>query len=270
MMTGIFPDLPHADYHSMEGYISNSYLSRLNICPAAAKVPQEETSAMTFGRAFHSFILDGMTAFSRDVAILPELNLRTNDGKAAKIAFQEANKGKAIITADDLTAIIEMDKAVKAHPFAKNLIGVGSNEVSIFWKSQFYELPCKARPDKIPGSRTLVDLKKTRDASPWGFGNSILSYGYHRQAAFYLDGMKAVTGDQYDVFAFIAVEENPPYRVEVYTLSDAYIEEGRSEYKMLMAIEAHCREANDWPNYTSGDVVELDPPKYFRNRRLAA
>lgn len=189
-MNGIYYDLSHADYHAMTDRVSNSYLSRLNICPAAAKVPQEETAAMTFGRAFHSFILDGMTAFSRDVAVLPELNLRTNAGKEEKAAFQAANVGKAIISQEDVQSIMAMDTSVKAHPLARNLIGVGANEVSIFWTDSFSQLECKARPDKIPGSNTLIDLKKTRDASARGFLHSILQYGYHRQAAFYLDGMQ--------------------------------------------------------------------------------
>ncbi len=38
---GVYYDIPAAEYHAMEGYISNSYLSRLNICPAAAKVPRK-------------------------------------------------------------------------------------------------------------------------------------------------------------------------------------------------------------------------------------
>jgi hypothetical protein len=260
---GIYYDLSHDDYHAMQGYVSNSYLSRLAICPAAAKVPQEETDAMTFGRAFHSFILDGLTAFSRDVAILPELNLRTNDGKAAKLAFQEANKGKAIISADDLKAIMEMDRSVKAHPMAKNLIGIGANEVSIFWTDPFSGLSCKARPDTIPGQATLVDLKKCKDASPKGFLRSIIQYRYFVQAAFYLDGMSKVSNEKFDVFAFIAIESAEPYRVGVYTVSQDFINYGRSEYRRLISIEAQCRIDNNWPNYTENEAMELDIPKWL-------
>jgi exodeoxyribonuclease VIII len=262
-MNGLFENISHAEYHGMTDRISNSYLSRLNICPAAAKVPQKETGAMTFGRAFHSFILDGLAAFGRDVCILPELNRRANQGKADYEAFQKANTGKAIISQDDLTAIMAMDKSVKAHPLAKNLIGTGTNEVSVFWDDPFSGLPCKARPDKVPGQNTLVDLKKTRGASAHSFQRSVIDYGYHRQAALYLDGMRKVTGENYDLFAFICVEDSEPYRTEVYTLSQDFIEYGRVEYQRLINIESHCRQKGAWPNFTSAQATEIELPKYI-------
>ena len=264
-MNGIFPDLSHADYHAMTDIVSNSYLSRLAICPAAAKVPQEETPAMTFGRALHSFILDGPDAFSRDVAIEPEVNKRTNEGKATLAAFQEANKGKAIITTEDLESIKAMDKSVKSHPTASRLIGSGTNEVSVFWDDSFSGLPCKCRPDIVPGEiqGTLIDLKKTRDASPHGFARSVTSFGYHRQACFYMEGMSKASGKTFDVFAFIAVEEKEPYRVGVYTLSPAFIDRGGAELKILLTQENNCRQKGEWPNYTEAGVTELEMPKWM-------
>ncbi len=260
---GVYHDLSHSDYHKMTDRISNSYLSRLDKCPAAARVKQEETPAMTFGRAFHSFILDGMAAFSKDVLVLPEINRRTNAGKEEYQAFITNNPDKAIITAEDLQAIIEMDKSVKAHPLAKNLIGTGTNEVSVFWDDPFSGLPCKARPDKVPGQNTLADLKKTRGASAHSFQRSIIDFGYHRQAAFYLDGMQKATGDNFDLFAFIAVEDSEPYRVEVYTLSQDFIDYGRLEYRRLINIENQCRQKGEWPNFTSAEATEIELPKYI-------
>jgi hypothetical protein len=266
MENGIYEGVSHADYHSITDRVSNSYLSKLAVCPAAARIPQEETQPMVFGKAFHTFILDGMVAFSRDVAISPEVNLRTNSGKEEMAIFRDANKGKSIITPEDVRSIMEMDKAIKAHPLAKNLIGTGTNEVSVFWDDPFSGLPCKARPDKVPGQKTLIDLKKTRDASPAGFQRAILTYGYHRQAAFYIDGMSNVTKETFDLFAFICVEDSEPYRVEVYTLSQDFIEYGRLEYKMLINIENQCRQKNEYPNYNSPQATEIDLPGWIRRK----
>ncbi|MHB8123131.1 MAG: PD-(D/E)XK nuclease-like domain-containing protein [Desulfuromonadaceae bacterium] len=265
MENGIYYDIPHATYHGTTDRVSNSYLSRLNDCPASAKVPQKETDAMTFGRALHCYCLDGMAAFLKEVAIEPEVNKRTNAGKEELAIFQEANKGKAIITAEDLKTIGAMSGSIKAHPMASQLIGCGTNEVSVFWKDAFSDLLCKCRPDIIPGEiqRTLIDLKKTRDASPHGFQRAITSFGYHRQAAFYLDGMNAITQGGYDVFAFIAIEDAEPYRVEVYTLSPTFVERGRSEYQYLINIERRCREAGKWPNYQNAEVTEIEMPRYM-------
>lgn len=265
MDNGIVPDLSHGKYHAITDRVSNSYLSRLLKCPAAARVPVEETPAMVLGRALHSFILDGSAAFSRDVCIIPDLNRRTNQGKADYEMFLKSNEGRAIISNDDLKMILAMEKSVKAHPLAKQLIGAGTTEVSVFWDDPFSGLPCKARPDQIPGAikNTLIDLKSTRDASSYGFQRSVVSFGYHRQAAFYLDGMAKATGKDYDLFAFVAVETTEPYRTEVYTLSPTFIERGRTEYQMLITLENKCRQAGEWPNYQNPKVTELEMPKYM-------
>lgn len=260
---GIYYDISHDDYHALEGYVSNSYLSRLDKCPAAAKVPQEQTEAMTFGIAFHAFILDGPEIFEKTVAVLPEINRRTNAGKAEYEAFIESHKGCAVISSDDLIAIKAMDTSVKAHPMASRLIGVGKNEVSIFWNDPFSGLPCKARTDKAAGNGALIDLKKTKDASPYGFRSSVLKYGYHRQAAFYLDGITKASGEPHDLFAFIVVEDTEPYRCEVYTLSEDFVTYGRHDYQRLITLENRCRQNNYWPNFTNADATELQLPKYL-------
>ncbi len=260
---GIFENLSHSAYHAMTDRISNSYLSRLDKCPAAAKVKQEETPAMTFGRAFHCFILDGMAAFSRDVLVLPEINRRTSAGKEEYQALVTNNPEKAIITQEDLQSIMEMDKSVKAHPLAKNLIGTGTNEVSVFWDDPFSGLPCKARPDKVPGQNTLVDLKSIADATAHGFQSSVISFRYASQAAFYLDGINKATGGGFDLFAFIAVEKKEPYKVGVFTLSADFIEYGRQDYRRLLVVEMNCREKNLWPNYTEDSAIEIGVPKWL-------
>jgi hypothetical protein len=75
--------------------------------------------------------------------------------------------------------------------------------------------------------------------------------------------MKKVTGEPYDIFCFIAVEDKEPYKVGVFTLSQGFIEAGRSDYQRLINIESRCRAANFWPNYNSAEVTELEPPRYL-------
>jgi len=94
---GIYPNISHASYHAMKDVVSNSYLQRLNQCPAAAKVPMIETPALTFGRAFHSFVLDGQESFERDFAVLSPMDRRTKEGKAAYALFCEKSGDKTII-----------------------------------------------------------------------------------------------------------------------------------------------------------------------------
>ena len=188
------------------------------------------------------------------------MDRRTKVGKAAFEVFSQVNKGKDVHSGD-LDTIVGMNAAIKAHPVARNLLAGGMNEVSIFWVDPFSGLPCKARPDHIFDA-VLVDLKKTRDASEHGFRNSILKYGYHRQAAFYCDGMTKLTGKRHDTFAFIAVEDVPPYRIGVYTLSEGFMDYGRNDYQFLMARESAAERATNGRTIQRGsDGMEL--PRYL-------
>jgi hypothetical protein len=67
------------------------------------------------------------------------------------------------------------------------------------------------------------------------------------------------------VFAFIAVEKEPPYRVEVYTLDIDFVQYGWLEFHRLLQIEKECREKNFWPHYVNAGAEELTKPPYVQN-----
>ena len=265
MDNGIYYDLPERDYHAINR-VSNSYLSRLAECPAAAKVPREDSPQMAFGRALHSYVLDGAEKFRGSHIVAPAADKRTKAGKEEWEAFVKLSEGKELLTKEDSDTIFTMSNAIHAHPVARNLLSEGAREVSVLWTDPFSGMDCKARIDMpIAGLSTLIDLKTTKDASPKGFQRAIMNYGYYRQGAFYLDGINAhqnLTGVSYDLFAFIAVEKEPPHRVEVYTLSQDFLNFGRTEYRMLMDLESKCRFNNEWPHYTNKTVMEIDLPKW--------
>ncbi len=268
---GIYQDIPNKVYHSLPA-VSNSYLSRFNKCPAAAKVAVEESANLILGSATHAFVLEGEEAFLKEFAVAPYCDKRTKAGKETFAEFQDANKGKAVITADEMQLIICMGNAVHAHPFASQLLKQGISEQSVFWQDEETGLYCKCRPDRIPSGNkgVLVDLKTTTDASEHAFTRSITVYGYHRQAAMYLDGVNAArrtndTGDiqDFDAFAFIAVEKTEPYRVEVFVLLPDFIEAGREDYKRLLRQERTCRRNSFYPNYQNPGIIELSKPGWL-------
>lgn len=247
---GIYPGISHADYHAMTEYINNSYLSRLAKVPALAKIPQKETPAMVFGRAFHSFLLEGRDSFDSAFVVMPEgLNLRTKEGKAHMDGLLAS--GKAPISHEDMKTIEDMAQAVLTHPFAIQLLAEGESEMSVFWQDRETGLPCKCRPDRIPSGNkgVVVDLKTTADASERGFTSSVFRYGYARQAAMNLDGLNTVSNKEVDAFLCIAVEKEPPYRCEVYVLDDEVLDFGKQEYHRLLRLEQECREKNLYPHY---------------------
>lgn len=263
LRVGIYPGVSHDEYHAMTEYINNSYLSRLAKIPALTRLPQEETAAMTFGRAFHCYLLEGQAAFDLSFSVMPkEINLRTKDGKAYRDAVVSSKK--VPLSYDDFQTIEGMTQAVLRHPFAIQLLAEGDSEMSVFWRDKETGLPCKCRPDRIPSGQkgVVVDAKSTGDASEAGFTRSVFKFGYARQAAMNIDGLNTVSSKEIDAFICIAVEKEPPYRCEVYVLDDEVLAFGRQEYHRLLRIEKECREKNLWPHYWNAGASTVYLPKW--------
>lgn len=282
MKQGLYPNIPFADYVKIEAK-NNSYLGKMVSCPAGALVEQEETEALSFGRALHTFVLEGESVFVEEFVVAPKVDRRTKVGKAIWAEFQLNNVGKSLVTQDEKDSLPEIDLAIRSHPIAREMLeGCKAVEQTIVWKDRETGILCKGRIDILPpdDKRTLVDLKSTTDASRRAFEYfSANKYHYARQGAFYLDGINTIyqkdldnitaysdnLNSIYDNFTFIAVEKKPPYKVGVFTLSDDFIEGGRKRYKKLLNLDQKCKAENHYPNYESGIVEVLEPPMFYMN-----
>lgn len=267
MKPGIYHNISHSDYFAIPA-ISNSRLGRLLDCPAAVNIPVEDTPAMAIGRATHCLILEH-DCFDERYILGPKFDKRTKAGKEAFETFTASLNGREPIDQDDFDRLWAMRNSIMAHPSASGLISTGQAEVTIIWTDEITGLLCKARIDWIPANieRTLMDLKTTKDAEAHPFTQSCIYYGYARQAAFYLDGMQTL-GQPYDLFGFVAVEQEAPHRCEVFTLEQAFIDFGRQQYRDLMTIELACRESGQWPAYKNPGVTELALPSYLRKESV--
>ena len=102
-------------------------------------------------------------------------------------------------------------------------------------------LDVRVRPDCLNKVQGIIsDVKTCQDNSPMAFKRDVYKYAYHLQAAFYMDMIGV------DEFRFIAVETNYPYTIEVYTLSDEMIEQGRKAWKAAFA---------DWKLYVETGII---------------
>jgi len=262
MEQGIFAGIPAANYHGMTDAVSNSMLGRFDKCPAAVKVPTDDTGWGTIGRATHCYILEGLEAFEAQFVVAPECDKRTKAGKELYASISAASPGKEVTDAKTFEIIKGMASSVGSHPAAQKLLSEGKPEQSVFWKDADTGLWCKARPDWMSGD-VVVDLKTTNDASHRSFARSCVSYGYARQAAFYCDGLHAVTGEMPSHFYFIVVEKVEPYRVECYELSPEFLSWGRKEYDRLLEAYSWCIYDDSCPPYQSQDVQEIPLPSYL-------
>src|SRR5574337_598414 len=94
---GIYPNVPFSEYKAIKA-VSNSYLSRIDRCPALALIEQEDTPSMLLGRAVHKSVLEGEGAFFAEYIKAPKIDKRTKEGKAEWAAFQEKHSAFGAVT----------------------------------------------------------------------------------------------------------------------------------------------------------------------------
>jgi exodeoxyribonuclease VIII len=100
----------------------------------------------------------------------------------------------------------------------------------------------------------LIDLKSAADASKETFSKSIYNYGYYQQCGWYVDGWKALTGDE-PAFVFLAAEKTVPFAVAAYEMAEEVVVAGRKAYRSALGIYQECLKHNRWPGYS--DTVEM-------------
>lgn len=248
---------------------------------------RKESAAMAFGSAYHLFVLEpDLFAKVYEVYSIPpdaktkwgkeywEEQGKTLDKKmlaAAKAAAAESYdllceaRGEShLLTPDDAKELEAMRSALLAESRRRALTATrGRYEVSIVWTDTESGLLCKARMDKVIESLgVIVDLKTTSDARPHAFFGDAARYGYDLQAAFYMDGLHAITGKEHD-FAFLAQESDAPYASMMYTATwggDMH-QIGRAKYRPLLAMVAKAKQTGAWPGY-GDDPVEVVIPQW--------
>ncbi|MDR9060660.1 PD-(D/E)XK nuclease-like domain-containing protein [Burkholderia multivorans] len=266
--------MPADQYHAHSA-VGHSGLVRIMRSPAHYREyvtnPPSPTPAMQLGTAFHVALLEP-DRLGETFVVAPKFDRRTKEGKAAAEAWEAENAGKTPLTADQMAAIEQMVVSVRSHQGAANLLASGMAEMSGFWTDPDTGIQCKCRPDWVVTMEdrpdwitAIVDVKTCRDASADGFARAIATLGYDVQAAFYQDGLKALTGRSVP-FYYIAVETEPPFAVAAYKASDEMIEVGRTKYRGALQLLKWCRENDRWPGYQpNGEIETVNLPRWAAN-----
>ncbi|MCM1329975.1 MAG: PD-(D/E)XK nuclease-like domain-containing protein [Ruminococcus sp.] len=233
--------------------VSRSELWRISESPEKFRYykdnPPKSTPALTFGQAFHKAVL--LTdEFDGEFAVAPQVDRRTKDGKTAWAAFEQSAEGKTVISADDWETIAAMRDKLFSDEYSRRLLS-GEHEKEFFWTDDLTSEPCKCRADALceaGGINIIADVKTAADARTEPFTRKAFTYGYHMQAAMYLEGVKAVTGKDCE-FVFIVIEKEPPYAVNIIKADKNVIERGYNEFRRLLGIYHECKESGDWYGY---------------------
>lgn len=252
---GLWSDVPEHLYHSWPG-VSASKLKHLEFSPAHLKAsieqPSDPTSAMVLGRAVHAAILEP-EKFDREYTFLPaSVNLRTNAGKEARAELEVKFGPHNVLREEDFELVLSLRSAVESHVAASALASaVEHREVTGVWHDPRTGVLCRMRIDGLSLSRRFaIDLKTTGrgKAVPGQFQRTIADFDYHRQAAMYLDGLRAL-GFEADKFVFIAIEKESPFGIRVYELAEEAIAIGRAQIRNLLDLCHQCEQSGKWPGY---------------------
>jgi hypothetical protein len=261
---GIYEDIPAETYHQWDA-ISNSWLGKLaDKSPKHFKWerdhPVPPSEAMIRGSVLHKLCLEAMS-FSDEFAVAPEVNRRTKAGKADWAKFCELSEGKMVVDRKTFDTCRAMAKELMRHKVTRELLADGQPEVSIVWSDEDTGILCKARLDYLLPPM-VGDVKTTRDGDARAFSNSSASYGYYRQAAFYLDGARAC-GLDVSTFVFATVESAQPHDVVAYAANRNFVTAGRKRYRRALFVYKACLESGNWPGRNETGVEELELPYWL-------
>ena len=259
---------------SKDYVLSRSDLMEFYHCPQRwiKGYREKETNAKKYGSIIDCYILDRYR-FSDKYAAAPKGYFNEKEGKDkpwnwnATICkeWRDIQQGKIIIKIEDLVACEKALDSICKDEIINNLINHSDKQVMItaVWQSDNLQIPLKTLIDLVPRRQSnfnqyLCDFKTCKNASPSQWSREVYRYGYHVQAAFYIDMYYAATGEARDGFVHILQESFAPYEVGRRLLSEEFIELGRQIYQEALKKYCECWRKNIWPGYDDDSRNNID------------
>lgn len=261
---GFRPGLSADAYHAHTEALSSSGARKLlATCPAQFRYdldnPPEPKEHFDIGHAAHRLVLgDGP-----ELAVVDADDWRTKAARAERDEIRD--EGAVPLLRDTYEQVQAMAAAIRRHPLASALFDpeFGLPEQSLFWADPETGVQCRARFDWLPrnlGGRLLVaDYKTATDASDKAFERSVLTYRYDLQADWYCNGLQHIQYADDVAFLFVVQQKNPPYLVNVCSLSQQWPYMAADLNRKARRIFAECTAAGEWPGYGPEPALVLPP-----------
>jgi PDDEXK-like domain of unknown function (DUF3799) len=255
---GIYPNVPAATYHAdpcIEPSLTSSIAKMLCLSsplhawyqhPRLNPAPiEDDCEAFDIGTAAHALLLEQRSA----ITVIDAADWRTKDAKAQRDHARTTGmipllkKKWADVQAMATAARVQL----AAHrDGAAEMFTAGHPEQTLIWKEG--DTWCRARLDWMRPD-AIDDYKTTSaTANPETWSRTLFGAGADIQAAWYIRGLKALTGID-GTFRFAVQETYPPYALAVIGLGpDALV---LAEKKCLYALDLWKASlaANKWDGY---------------------
>lgn len=201
-----------------------------------------------------------------DIVIIDADSYRTKDARETRDSAY--GDGKVPLLMSEYEDVLAMVQTINRHEIAGPLLagGTGLAEQSLFWVDEPTGVWCRARLDWLKpapaGGRVIVaDLKTTTAADTASIEKSIANFGYHQQAAFYLQGVQALGIHPDPAFVLIFVEKSAPHLVHVVQLDAYTLRLGELKNRRALATYARCQGEGAWPGYPT-DITTVSLPAW--------
>ena len=267
--TGTYSGLSDDEYRNKRGF-SSTMVRRFLDAPAKAQYllsgehePEPPSETLITGQLCHALVLEPETVPHR-FAVMPEgLKRTTKAGKQTYAELQQTVGDQGHVVSHKQMMIAEgVRQSVLNHPLASQYLALGQPELSVFVRDPITDVLLCCRCDwlcRYPA--VIVDLKTSQTASADGFARHALHYGYHLQAAHYLEVCRLAKIDAHD-FVFIAVEKEPPYLCQLFHLSAQLLETTCEQWRLAVNQYAQCVADNHWPGY-GNEIVSIEQPRWM-------
>lgn len=261
--SGIHRAVPAAIYHAWIA-CSSTFAKRLVESSAAHAICGEplDTPAVRLGTAVHARLLEPQ-AYKQLIAVAPDVDRRTKNGKERWAAFSEeaAIAGKTIIDQEQSEIVERITHSVQISNSCTQML-----ERCVERELSLVAFPngtlAKCRLDAYdPMSATLIDIK-THGGLIADFARAAYNMNYAVQLAFYRR-VATMLGIHVETAGFLVVEtRTPPYGAQILTMPSAALDYADAAVDRALDVWKYGMGTGVWPSYEDR-VVEMELPPWM-------
>ena len=271
----------HSEYHAATHILGNSQKDKFResrreyeqVYVAKSK-PAETTTAMRLGQLVHTCVLEYPEWQARYACEPSTFTDGTviKKAKAAHKAYLEdfrlgcVENNRCSVDSYEHALCEDIRAALMGSNLTRTILEApGLTEHSLVWHNQNTGLQLKCRRDKVLGGNILVDLKTTVEpVNPDSFSRIATNYGYHRTAAWYLEGHHDWTGETAR-YVFLLVNKTT-HEFGLYEVDSEAITLGHRQNQRALEQLARCYESGDWSGEFAHSVTKVSLPRYAFNQ----